>query len=77
MLGDDRALSMAEIGVWYGNVSVHLLSEFPTLHMLLVDPYHLRSEGLVETRSCLHFRHKELDRCRRRSTTRPSGWGYM
>ena len=55
MLGDDRALSMAEIGVWYGNVSVHLLSEFPTLHMLLVDPYHLRSEGLVEPRSCLHL----------------------
>eukprot|EP00439_Symbiodinium_sp_Y106_P086628 s33_g34.t2 len=48
MLGDDRALSMAEIGVWYGNVSVHLLSEFPTLHMLLVDPYHLRSEGVAE-----------------------------
>ena len=55
MLGDDRALSMAEIGVWYGNVSVHLLSEFPTLHMLLVDTYHLRSEGLVEPRSCLHL----------------------
>ncbi|CAE7374233.1 unnamed protein product [Symbiodinium natans] len=44
----DRDLNMAEIGVWYGDVSAHLLAEFQNLHMLLVDPYHLRAEGVAE-----------------------------
>ncbi|CAE7230838.1 unnamed protein product [Symbiodinium pilosum] len=47
-VGDDQELNMAEIGVWYGDVSAYLLSEFPNLRMLLVDPYHLRVEGAAE-----------------------------
>mmetsp|Transcript_93858 Transcript_93858/g.297888 ORF Transcript_93858/g.297888 Transcript_93858/m.297888 type:complete len:185 (+) Transcript_93858:741-1295(+) len=36
---------MAEIGVWTGELSSELLARFPQLHMLLVDPYHLREGG--------------------------------
>ena len=56
---DDQELNMAEIGVWYGDVSAYLLSEFPNLRMLLVDPYHLRVEGQVEIskpRGCVENR---------------------
>ncbi|CAK9038527.1 unnamed protein product [Durusdinium trenchii] len=38
-------LSMAEIGVFKGDLSTQLLERFPHLRMLLVDPYHLRMEG--------------------------------
>lgn len=39
-------MRMAEIGVFTAELSSQLLEDFPSLHMLLVDPYHLRVEGL-------------------------------
>eukprot|EP00929_Paragymnodinium_shiwhaense_P079773 TRINITY_DN41586_c0_g1_i1.p1 TRINITY_DN41586_c0_g1~~TRINITY_DN41586_c0_g1_i1.p1 ORF type:complete len:402 (+),score=105.09 TRINITY_DN41586_c0_g1_i1:118-1323(+) len=42
--GDGR-LRMAEVGVWKADLSEVLLERFPTLEMLLVDPYHLRNAG--------------------------------
>eukprot|EP00929_Paragymnodinium_shiwhaense_P016947 TRINITY_DN125730_c0_g1_i1.p1 TRINITY_DN125730_c0_g1~~TRINITY_DN125730_c0_g1_i1.p1 ORF type:complete len:439 (+),score=80.14 TRINITY_DN125730_c0_g1_i1:85-1401(+) len=37
-------LRMAEVGVFQANTSRSLLERFSTLHMLLVDPYHLHTE---------------------------------
>ena len=28
-----------EVGVWWGNLSRHLLASFPDLHLVMVDPY--------------------------------------
>eukprot|EP00927_Polykrikos_kofoidii_P051523 TRINITY_DN45324_c0_g1_i1.p1 TRINITY_DN45324_c0_g1~~TRINITY_DN45324_c0_g1_i1.p1 ORF type:complete len:417 (-),score=50.90 TRINITY_DN45324_c0_g1_i1:94-1344(-) len=49
LLGGDalplkRRLRMAEIGVFQANTSRRLLERFPSLEMLLVDPYHLHTE---------------------------------
>lgn len=38
---------MVEIGVWKGDLCTELLERFPSLEMLLVDPYHLRIPGWV------------------------------
>lgn len=38
-------LRMAEVGVWHADVSSFLLEKFPSLRMILVDPYHLRIGG--------------------------------
>lgn len=38
---------MVEIGVWKGDLCTELLERFPSLEMLLVDPYHLRIPGSV------------------------------
>ncbi|CAK0840158.1 unnamed protein product [Prorocentrum cordatum] len=39
-----RRLRAAEVGVFQANTSVALMSRFPSLHMLLVDPYHLHTQ---------------------------------
>lgn len=39
------ASRMAELGVFRGELSKHLLEQMPQLELLLVDPYHLRLEG--------------------------------
>eukprot|EP00434_Breviolum_minutum_P014707 symbB.v1.2.012969.t1/scaffold908.1/size153097/2 len=38
---------MVEIGVWKGDLCTELLERFPSLEMLLVDPYHLRIPGVA------------------------------
>mmetsp|Transcript_83113 Transcript_83113/g.258110 ORF Transcript_83113/g.258110 Transcript_83113/m.258110 type:complete len:415 (+) Transcript_83113:256-1500(+) len=43
--GAGRALRMAEVGVFEARTSVALLRRFPSLHTLLVDPYHLHSDS--------------------------------
>eukprot|EP00928_Gymnodinium_smaydae_P045619 TRINITY_DN30385_c0_g1_i1.p1 TRINITY_DN30385_c0_g1~~TRINITY_DN30385_c0_g1_i1.p1 ORF type:complete len:447 (+),score=55.87 TRINITY_DN30385_c0_g1_i1:44-1384(+) len=44
-LVDIPSVSAAEVGVWHADLSVVLLERFPSLRMILVDPYHLRKGG--------------------------------
>ncbi|CAJ1367314.1 unnamed protein product [Effrenium voratum] len=72
--GPSSALRMAEIGVFTAELSSQLLEDFPSLHMLLVDPYHLRVEGVSAeqqqglAQSTLDVAFSRTQKARRRAT---------
>jgi len=60
-LGIHGELAVAEVGVLHAGLSSVLLERFPSLRMLLVDPYHLRAGNEAGEAGDLGYNSQDLD----------------